>query len=97
MAEKERVKMEEKLHREREEAIEEAKLAMERERMKMDFEREKEKVRRKEVCAPLALYTISMLVYPYYCSSVMYLTPFEMYTVIGRVNGDSYHNVYSKV
>ena len=41
--------MEEKLRREREEAIEEAKLAMERERMKMDFEREKEKTRRKEV------------------------------------------------
>ena len=49
VAEKERAKMEEKLRREREEAIEEAKLAMERERLKTDFEREKEKVRRKEV------------------------------------------------
>lgn len=49
VAEKERIKMEEKLRREREDAIEEAKLAAERERMKMDFEREKEKGRRKEV------------------------------------------------
>ena len=47
--EKERVKMEEKRHREREDALEEAKLAAERERMRQDFEREKEKARRKEV------------------------------------------------
>ena len=49
VAEKERAKMEEKLRREREDAIEEAKLAAERDRMKANFEREKEKTRRKEV------------------------------------------------
>ena len=49
MLEKERAKMEEKRRREREDAIEEAKLAAERERMRQDFEREKEKARRKEV------------------------------------------------
>ena len=47
--EKERVKLEEKLRKEREDALEEAKLAREREKMKADFEREKEKARRKEV------------------------------------------------
>ena len=47
--EKERAKMEEKLRREKEDALEEAKLAAERERMRQDFEREKEKARRKEV------------------------------------------------
>ena len=41
--------MEEKLRKEREDAIEEAKLAAERERMRQDFVREKEKAKRKEV------------------------------------------------
>ena len=49
VAEKERAKLEEKLHREREDALEEARLARERDKMKADFEREKERARRKEV------------------------------------------------
>lgn len=46
--------MEEKLRKEREDAIGEAKLAAERERMRQDFEREKEKAMRKEVSTVIA-------------------------------------------
>jgi hypothetical protein len=56
VAEKERAKLEEKHRKEREDAIEEARLARERDRMKADFEREKEKARRKEVYRPHKYY-----------------------------------------
>ena len=58
VAEKERAKLEEKLHREREDALEEARLARERDKMKADFEREgesKEKRGELQKCGYLSL------------------------------------------